>query len=84
VVISWLVPSEYVAVAVNCRVTPAGMLGLTGVTTMETSVTVPLLLPPPPHAVRNAAKDPRNNIAKTNLIFFMRALQSFQPGVTVL
>jgi hypothetical protein len=56
--------------AVNCRVTPTGMLGLAGVTAMETSVTdVPLLLLP--HAVRNTAKDPRNNIAKANLIFFI-------------
>jgi len=27
---------------------------------------------PPPHVVRDTAKDPRSNIAKTNLIFFMR------------
>jgi hypothetical protein len=37
VVISWLVPSEYVPVAVNCLATPAGMLGLGGVTAIETS-----------------------------------------------
>ena len=35
VAIRWLVPSEYVPVAVNWRVTPSGMLGLAGVTTME-------------------------------------------------
>jgi hypothetical protein len=83
VVISWLVPSEFVAVAVNCWVTPTGMLGLTGVTTMKRSPVGTLLLLPL-HAVRDMAKDPRNNIPRTNLIFFMRALQSFQPGVTVL
>jgi hypothetical protein len=47
------------------------MLGLAGVTAMETSVVdVPLLLPP--QAVRNAAKNPRNNIVKANLIFFIK------------
>jgi hypothetical protein len=46
VVISWLVPSEYVPVAVNCLATPAGMLGLRGVTAIETSVGVGD--PPPP------------------------------------
>jgi hypothetical protein len=80
-VMSWLVPSEFVAVAVNCWVTPTGMLGLTGVTAIKRSPEGVLLLL---HAVKNAAKDPRNNIAKINLIFFMKALQSFQPGVTVL
>jgi hypothetical protein len=48
VVISWLVPSEYVPVAANCWVTPAGMLGLTGVTDMEdriAAVTVSVVLP---------------------------------------
>ena len=48
------------------------MSGLAGVTAMETSDTVPLLLSPPLHAVRNTAKDPRNNIAKANLIFFIK------------
>jgi hypothetical protein len=38
VVISKLVPSEYVPVAVNCRLTPAGMLGVTGVKAMEDRV----------------------------------------------
>jgi hypothetical protein len=38
VVISWLVPSEYVPVAINCRVAPAGLLGLGGVTAMEVRV----------------------------------------------
>jgi hypothetical protein len=59
VVISWLVPSEYIPEATNCFVTPAGMLGLAGVTDMEVSVAVdpPELVldppesapPPPPH-----------------------------------
>jgi len=34
VVISWLVPSEFVPVAVNCWVTPAGMFAVEGVTEM--------------------------------------------------
>jgi hypothetical protein len=38
VVILKLVPSEYAPVAVNCWVTPAGMLGLAGVTDMEDKV----------------------------------------------
>jgi hypothetical protein len=35
VVISWVVPSEYVPVAVNCRVNPTCTVGLAGVTVME-------------------------------------------------
>jgi len=38
VVISKLVPSEYAPVAVNCWLTPAGMLGLAGVKAMEDRV----------------------------------------------
>ena len=52
--------------AVNCWVTPTGMIGLAGVTTM------PLSPKDPAQVIRDTAKDPRNNIAKTNLIFFMR------------
>ena len=47
-VISRLVPSEYVPEAANCLVTPIGMLGLAGVTDMETSVAVG---PPDPASV---------------------------------
>jgi hypothetical protein len=48
VVISRLTPSEYVPEAVNCWVTPAGMLGLAGVTDMEmrvAAVTVRVVFP---------------------------------------
>ena len=48
VVISWLVPSEYVPEAANCLVFPAGMLGLAGVTAIEervAAVTVRVVLP---------------------------------------
>ena len=48
VVISRLMPSEYVPVAVNCWVTPTGILGLTGVTDTEdrvAEVTVRVLFP---------------------------------------
>ena len=38
VVISWVVPSAYVPVAVNCWVAPPGMFGLAGVTAREDSV----------------------------------------------
>ena len=47
-VISWVVPSENVAVAVNCWVAPPGTLGLAGVTAMEdrvAEVTVRVVLP---------------------------------------
>ena len=37
-VISWVVPSAYVPVAVNCWVAPPGMFGLAGVTAREDSV----------------------------------------------
>jgi hypothetical protein len=39
---------------------------------METSLVDPPPLSLLPHAVRNTAKDPRNNIAKANLIFFIK------------
>jgi len=48
VVILKLVPSEYVPVAVNCRVAPIDMLGLAGVINMEERVaefTVRVVLP---------------------------------------
>jgi hypothetical protein len=50
-VISLLVPSEYVPVAVNCWVTPTGMLGLAGVIDIEdkaAEVTVRVVLPEDP------------------------------------
>jgi hypothetical protein len=46
--ISWVVPSEKVPVAVNCRVVPRGTLGLAGVIVMEdrvAEVTVRVVLP---------------------------------------
>ena len=48
-VIFFLVLSEYIPVAVNCLVLPSAMLGLVGVTSMETKVAAlvgVLLLPP--------------------------------------
>jgi hypothetical protein len=80
-VISRLFPSAYAPVAVNCWVNPTGMLGVGRVTDMETSLAFGAAAPflPPPHVVRDAAKNPANNIAKTNLIFFMRT----PPGKTV-
>ena len=47
-VISWLVLSEKIPLAVNCLVVPSSMLGLVGETWMETSVavvTVSVVLP---------------------------------------
>ena len=74
-VISWLFPLEYVPEAVNCWVTPTGMLGLAGVTDMEASLLVGPTPPvttflPPPHVVTNTAQKPKNNTAKKNLLFF--------------
>jgi hypothetical protein len=43
VVISWLVPSEYVPEAANCWVFPPGTLGLAGDTDMEDRVGMVLL-----------------------------------------
>jgi len=59
-VISWLVPSEYVPEAANCFVTPAGILGLARVTDMVTSdvevsavaVSPEFVPPPPPHPAK--------------------------------
>jgi hypothetical protein len=48
VVRSWLVPSEYIPRAVNCRGSCSAMLGLAGVTAMEdrvAGVTVRVVLP---------------------------------------
>ena len=79
VVISWLFPSENVPEAANCCVTPTGMLGLAGVIDIETSLVVRPTLPltPPPHVVRNTAKNPANSIIKDTLILFMRT----PPGI---
>ena len=63
--------------AVNCRVAPVGRLGLAGFTTMPLSAKFPA------HVVRDTAKDPKRNIAKTNLIFFMNIpLESTPFGKT--
>jgi hypothetical protein len=48
VVMSWLVPSEYLPKAASCRVFPAGILGLAGITDMEVriaGVTVRIVFP---------------------------------------
>ena len=79
VVISRLFPSAYAPVAVSCWVKPTGMLGVARVTDMEASLAVGPAAPfrPHPHVVTDTAKNPANNIAKTNLIFFMR----IPPGI---
>ena len=53
VLISWLVPSEYVPVAVKSLEFPAAMLGLAGATDIEDSkgVTVRVMFPEIPHAM---------------------------------
>ncbi len=65
---SRLVPSEYAPMAANFWVDPTGMAGDTD---MEANVAEEEE-EECPHVVRDTAKDPRSNIAKTNLIFFMR------------
>lgn len=73
----WRVESEYRPMAVNCWVTPAGMFGLAGDTTIPVSCTGPA------HVVIDSAEDPMNNIAKNNLIFFKSippAKKKFQVG----
>ena len=65
-VISRVVWSLKKPVAVNFWVAPTVTCGLDGVTTMPLSFTVPA------HVARDAAKDPRNNMVKQDLIFFMR------------
>ena len=69
VVRSWLVPSEYVPEAVNCLVSPTGMLGLAGVTDMETSDLEtgsidgsPEFVPPPPLHPAKMKKSTRGRI----------------------
>jgi hypothetical protein len=67
--ISPLGPTANVPVAINCWVAPTDMIGLPGVTAMEVGVAIPLSVP---HVFKDSAKDVRINMAKTNLIFFMR------------
>ena len=66
-VMSRVVPSEKVPVAVNCWVDPTDRIGLSGVTVMEVGCAIPF---PPPQVFKDSARDPRTNNAKTNLIFF--------------
>jgi hypothetical protein len=66
VLILRLVWSLKYPVAVNCWLTPEGMLGLTGV-----KIT-PLRATDPAQVVKDTAKNPRNNMAKANLKFFMK------------
>ena len=66
---SRLVPSEYAPMATNFWVDPTGM---DGDIDMEANVAEGEEEEECPHVVRDTAKDPRSNIAKTNLIFFMR------------
>ena len=70
VVISWLVPSEYVPVAVNCWVTPTGTLGLAGVTAIETSVAAG---PPPPPLPPQPATSTKIRMRSAILLDFIDA-----------
>jgi len=72
VVTSLVLPSLNQPSAVNCWVAPAGMLGLAGETT------IPLRATSPAQAVRDRAKDPKNNIRKTKVIFLMGTTPSIE------
>jgi len=76
VVISWLVPSEYVPVAANCIVLPTGRLGLAGVTAMEVAAGAgpPPPPPPPPHPVSANTNANKHKIKTLNLLFSMPTL----------
>jgi len=76
-VISRVVLSEYIPVAVNCWVVPLAILGFVGITAMEVSVpplgescTLPLLPVPSPEHDERANPNDISNIIK-NDIFFM-------------
>jgi len=66
VVMFWVELSEYVPVAVNCRVVPGAITLLAGETEIEVSVFEELLPPPPPQLASTI-------IFKSNkaIIFFM-------------
>ena len=68
---SRLIPSENRAMPLYCWEDPTGM---TSCIAMELIVETDDEDDddPPPHVTRGNAKDPRNNMAQTNLIFFMR------------
>ena len=56
-----------VPIAVNCWVVPMGMIGFSGVTVMEVGSSIPS-----PQVFKDTAKDPRINILKIILKFFIR------------
>jgi hypothetical protein len=64
-----------VPVAVNCWVDPTGMIGLSGVTVMEVGCSIP-----PPQVFKDTAKDPRINILRINLTFFIRHPTGKKPA----
>jgi hypothetical protein len=64
-----------VPMALNCWVDPTGMIGLSGVTVMEVGCSIPS-----PHVFKDTAKDPRINILKINLKFFIRHPTGKKPA----
>ena len=75
VVKSRVVKSENLPLAVYCWLTPTGMVRLPGV--MEGAPRLPgvtdmLVNSARSHVVRDTAKNPRKNIARTNRIFFTK------------
>ena len=64
--------SENLPVAVNCWLTPKGTVGLVGFTEVVVLPTDKVVNSALSHAVRDTAKNPRNNIARTKRIFFTK------------
>ena len=68
VVISWVVPSEYVPVAISCWATPTGRFGLAGVTAREDRVAVVtvrgVLADTPPETVEMVAVPSATAVAR--------------------
>ena len=68
VVISSVGATGNFPVAVSRCVVSTSMIGFSGVTVMEVGCPIGL---PPPHVVKDTAKEPRNNIARKNLKSFI-------------
>lgn len=88
VVMSWVEVSEYVPVAVNCWCAPTIMLGLTGVTAMETrvaGVTVSVVEPETPATVAAIVVVPGARVvaSPTLLIVAKLVADEFQVAVVV-
>jgi hypothetical protein len=64
-----------VPMAVNCWVDPTDMIGFSGVRVMEVGCSIPS-----PHVFKDTARDPRINIFRINLKFFIRHATGGKPA----